>query len=155
MNPNTAIDQSAMLAAEMHERLFTIDTHCDTPTASLMKRGWDFSARHDFLLDGSQCDLPRLREGGMDAMVFAVYVPQAARTPAGNAVVHEMALRVLERTLAVLRENSASCGLATTANEALQLKAEGRRAIFLSLENAYSIGRDIAHVEKLSRALIT
>ncbi len=140
-----------MLAAGIHERVFTMDTHCDTPTASLIKRGWDFSVRHDFTVDGTQCDLPRLREGGMDAMVFAAYVPQAARTPAGYAVVHDMALRAIERTLAVLRENSKSCGLATTPDEALRLKAEGRCAIFLSLENAYSIGCDIGHVEKFHR----
>jgi membrane dipeptidase len=151
MNPSTATDEISMLAAGIHERVFTMDTHCDTPTASFMKRGWDFSVRHDFTVDGTQCDLPRLREGGMDAMVFAIYVPQAARTPAGYTVVHDMALRVVERTLAVLRENSASCGLATTPDEALQLKSEGRCAIFLSLENAYSIGRDIAHVEKFHR----
>jgi membrane dipeptidase len=151
MNPTTATDELSMLAAEIHERVFTIDTHCDTPTASLMKPGWDFSVRHDFTIDGSQCDLPRLREGGMDAMVFAAYVPQAARTPAGNAVVHDMALRCLERTHAVLRENSLSCGLALTPDDALRLKSEGRRAIFLSLENAYSIGREIANVEKFHR----
>lgn len=151
MNPSTATDELSILAREIHARLFTIDTHCDTPTASLMKPKWDFSARHDFTMDGSQCDLPRLREGGMDAMVFAVYVPQAARTPAGNAVVHDMALRCLERTHAVLRENRKSCGLATSADEALRLKSEGRCAIFLSLENAYSIGRDVGNVEKFYR----
>lgn len=140
-----------MLAAQIHERLFTIDTHCDTPTASLMKPGWDFAAKHDFTIDGSQCDLPRLREGGMDAMVFAVYVPQASRSPRGHAVVHDMALRCIERTHAVLRENSANCGLASSADDALRLKREGKRALFVSLENAYSLGSEPANVEKFHR----
>ena len=72
---------SADAAAALHERLFTIDTHSDTPTASFERDGWDFSARHDRVADDSQIDLPRMRAGGVDAMVFAVYVPQAARTP--------------------------------------------------------------------------
>lgn len=138
-------------ADALHERLFTIDTHCDTPTASLNKAGWDFAARHDYAVDGSQIDLPRLQAGGMDAMVFAVYVGQAARSPEGLAMAHELAVAAFERTHAVLREHAGACGLALTAADGLRLKAEGRRAIYLSIENAYSLGRDLGHVEKFHR----
>lgn len=138
-------------ARALHERLFTIDTHCDTPTASLSKPGWDFAAAHDFALDGSQIDLPRLQAGGMDAMVFAVYVGQAARSPEGLAMAHELAVAAFERTRVVLRENVARCALALTAADGPRLKAEGRRAIYLSVENAYSVGRDLGNVEKFYR----
>src|SRR5688500_17982902 len=121
-------------AAALHERLFTIDTHCDTPTASLVKPGWDFAARHEYAVDHSQCDRPRMRDGGMDAMVFAVYVGQAARSAEGLAVVHDIALRCFERTHAVLRENATACGLALTAADGLRLKSEGKCAIYLSIE---------------------
>jgi membrane dipeptidase len=144
-------DELTALAAKLHERVFTIDAHCDTPTASLTKPHWDFAAHHDFAVDGSQCDLPRMRSGGMDAMVFAVYVPQGARTAQGNAVVYDLAIRHLDRTHAVLRENRVTCGLATSAEEARQLKREGKRGIFLSLENAYSLGQDVGNVEKFHR----
>jgi membrane dipeptidase len=144
-------DELSTLAARIHERLFTIDTHCDTPTARLMTPDWDFGALHDVASDGSQCDLPRLRAGGMDAMVFAVYMAQAARSTQGNAVVHGLAIRCLERTHAVLRENSDRCGLALTADDARRMKAAGKCAIFLSLENAYSLGRDVGNVEKFHR----
>src|SRR5476651_1489478 len=105
-------------ADALHERLFTIDTHSDTPTSSFAREGWDFAARHDEAADHSQIDLPRMRAGGVDAMVFAVYVPQAARTPAGHAAVHELALRHFERTHAVLRQHPNECGLALTADDA-------------------------------------
>ena len=146
MNPPAA-DEAAVL----HERLFTLDTHSDTPTASLLKPGWDFAVRHDQTVDGSQCDLPRLRAGGMDAMVFAVYVGQAARSPEGLAVAHEVARHCFERTHEVLREHAAACALALTADDGLRLKGAGRRAIYLSIENAYSLGRDVANVEKFHR----
>ena len=142
------VDDLADLAARIHQRLFTIDTHCDTPTAGLMKPGWDFAARHDFAHDGSQCDLPRLREGGMDAMVFAAYVAQGARSPEGFALVHDMAVRCLARTRAAIDGNRDACDVALSAADARRLKAEGRCAIFLGLENAYSLGRDAANVEK-------
>src|SRR5687768_9224915 len=138
-------------AAQVHERLFTIDTHCDTPTAYLMKPGWNFGVRHELAIDGSQCDLPRLKEGGMDAMVFAIYVGQMARTTSGFALVHDFALRCVERTHRVFRENAAACELALSAADARRLKAARKRALFLSLENAYSIGRDAGNVEKFYR----
>ena len=56
-----------------------------------------------------------MREGGIDAMVFAVYVSQAARTPEGHAVAHELARSHFERTHEVLRQNAGACGLALTA----------------------------------------
>lgn len=137
-------------AAALHARLFTIDTHSDTPTASFLRDGWDFAARHDYATDHSQIDLLRMR-GAADAMVFAVYVPQAARTPAGHAAVHDLALRHFERAHAVLRQHAGECGLALSADDALRLKAADKRAIFLSIENSYSLGRDPANVEKFFR----
>ena len=138
-------------ARALHERLFTIDTHIDTPTASLMRPGWDFGARHDYADDHSQCDLPRMREGGVDALVFAVYVGQAGRSPEALAVAHDVAVRCFERTRTVLQENAPACGLALTPEDALRLKRDGKRAIFLSVENAYSLGRDLSHVAKVHR----
>jgi membrane dipeptidase len=136
---------------ELHERLFTIDTHSDTPTARLVRTDWDFGERHDYAIDGSQCDLPRMVTGGVDAMVFAVYAVQAARTGEGRGGAHEGALACLSRTHAVIAEQRAHCGLALSAADGLRLKAEGKRAIFLSLENAYSLGIDAGHVEKFYR----
>src|SRR5690349_17669498 len=104
-------------AEELHERLFVMDTHADTPTASLMTPGWDFCARHTWNGDGSQCALPRLQDGGVDAMVFAIYVMQAARTPEGYAAVHQRAMDVIERTRAVLQQQPEAYGLALTAED--------------------------------------
>ena len=141
------VSDAASAVAALHEQLFTLDTHIDTPTASLLRDGWDFGVRHDYAKDRSQCDLPRMREGGIDALVFAVYVGQLARTPEGLRLAHERALRCFERTHAVLRENAGACGLALTADDGLRLKAEGKRAIYLSIENAYSLGRDAGSVQ--------
>lgn len=135
-------------ARAFHARHFTIDTHCDTPTGSFMKPGWDFAARHDYAADHSQVDLPRMAAGGLAAMVFAGYIGQASRSPEGLARAHELVVRCFERTHTVLRVHAGGCGLALTADEALRLHAQGRRAIFLSIENAYSLGRDAGHVGK-------
>ena len=52
--------------AALHRRAIVIDTHVDTPQRMLFERGFDFAARHQ---DG-QLDLPRMREGGLDAAFF-------------------------------------------------------------------------------------
>lgn len=134
--------------SEIGSRLFTIDTHIDTPTASLMKAGWDFGVRHAFADDHSQCDLPRMEEGGIDAMFFAAYSTQAARVPAGFAMATARAVEVLNRTREVVQKNSARCALALTAEDGPRLKAEGKRAIYLSIENSYSLGLDLANVRR-------
>ena len=130
----------------LHERLFTIDTHLDTPTARLLRPDWDFGVAHEVTADGSQCDLPRMRAGGLDAAVFAAYTGQNARTPEADALVHAHARRALERTHEVLAEHASECGLALTAADGPRLKAEGRRAIYLSIENSYPLGRDAGRV---------
>lgn len=132
----------------LHDTLFTIDTHIDTPTARLMNDDWDFAAPHDFLVDGSQCDLPRMKAGGIDALVFAVYSSQGARTPEGFAQAHDRALQVFQRTREVIERNGRACGLALTAADAVRLKQDGRRAIYLSIENSYPLGRDVGNVAK-------
>ena len=142
LSPAAATSQVAAL----HERLFTIDTHIDTPTASLLREGWDLGAHHDYATDRSQCDLPRMREGGIDALFFATYVGQLARTPEGLAAAHRRARLILDRTHEALQKNSAAGGLALTADDGPRLKSEGKRAIYLSLENAYSLGRDAGNV---------
>jgi len=81
-------------------------------------------------------------EGGLDAVVLAAYFMQAARTAEGHAIAHAAVRGILERTRTAIATNAGQCGLALTADDALRLKAEGKRAIFLSTENAYSLGTD-------------
>jgi membrane dipeptidase len=137
-----AADLSARADA-LHARIFTIDTHIDTPTLSLARNGWDISRRHDPLEDWSQCDIPRMREGGLDAAVFAIYVEQKERTAAGYEAVRDKAFGVIERVLATIEQRPEDCALALDSADGLRLAASGRRAIFLSIENGYAIGRSL------------
>lgn len=57
-------------AEALHRRAVVIDTHCDT-TQRLLDRHWDISKRDPF----GHVDLPRLRDGAVDAIFFAVYAP--------------------------------------------------------------------------------
>lgn len=131
-----------------HDGFFTFDTHIDTPTASLMREGWDFAARHDRAADRTQCDLPRMAEGGIDALGFAVFVTQAARTPAGFALAHGKALQVFARIHETVARHADRCGIALRADDGPRLKAEGKHALYLAIENSYSLGLDAGNVAK-------
>lgn len=133
----------AARAAAWHARIFTIDTHIDTPTLSLRRPDWDIAQRHDRATDFSQLDFPRMRDGGLKAGVFAVYVDQGPRTPEGYAAVRDNALRTFRRVQAVAERFPEQCGLALTAADGPRLMAAGKRALYLSVENGYAIGQDL------------
>ena len=55
-----------------HEDCLVLDGHTDVPT-----RLWECPANLGERLADRHVDLPRLREGGVDALVFALYVPSS------------------------------------------------------------------------------
>jgi membrane dipeptidase len=137
----------AARAAALHARIFTIDTHVDTPTGSLRRAGWDISQRHDVATDYSQCDFPRMREGGLKAAVFAVFLPQGPRTPEGLAAARDGALRAFLNVHKVAARFPDQCELAFTADDGPRIMATGKRAIYLSIENGYAIGQDLTLIK--------
>jgi membrane dipeptidase len=137
----------AARAAALHARIFTIDTHLDTPTYSLLWPGWDIAQRHDMREDASFCDFPRMREGGLKAAVFAVYLEQGPLTLAGYAAVRDRTLRTFVRVHEMAARLPGECALALSADDGVRIAESGRRAIFLSIENGYAIGKDLTLVK--------
>ncbi len=134
-----------------HERAFTVDTHCDTPF-KLLEKGWDIGQYHKTGERGSGCqDLPRMKEGGLDASFFAVFVGQGPRTPEGHAKAREKAGAILDAMDAMVGKYPDLCGRALTPADARRLEKEGKRAIFIGMENGYPIGRDPALIDSFYR----
>ncbi len=131
-------------ALRIHQRVLTVDTHCDTPF-KLLEKGWDIGKYHQPGQPGSGCqDLPRMKEGGLDATFFAVFVAQGKRTPEGHARAREKAAAILDAMDDMFRKYSALCGLALSARDARKLEKQGKRAIFIGMENGYPLGHDPA-----------
>ncbi len=63
-------------AMAIHQRLMTLDTHLDTPALLDGPRGYDITKRHSVDREGSQVDLPRMKDGGLDGGFWAIYMPQ-------------------------------------------------------------------------------
>ena len=123
--------------------MIVLDTHLDTPTRFDDGR-WDFAERHRYDWDGSQVDLPRMAEGGLDGGFFVIYTRQGELTPAGYAEARDAALVRAAAIHRVIGENRGSMGLALTAADAERLHREGKRIAFLSIENSWPLGEDLS-----------
>jgi membrane dipeptidase len=126
-----------------HDRALVLDTHFDTP-ANLAEPGWSILERHDPALDGSQVDLPRMNEGGVDGGFFVIFTPQKDRGPAGNAQARDHAIGravVIREMLAAHPEHFA---LATTSQDAAAIGRDGRKFVYMSLENGSPVADDLS-----------
>ncbi len=139
-----SIESQALL---WHERALTVDTHCDTPF-KLLEKGWDIGQYHKPGERGSGCqDLPRMKEGGLDASFFAVFVGQGPRTAEGHARAREKAVAILDAMDAMYKKYPDLCGRALTPQDARCLEKQGKRAIFIGMENGYPLGHDPALID--------
>ena len=140
---NISLSSSAL---ELHDRILTLDSHADTPLR-LIEPGFDLAERHDPHETGSKLDYPRMIEGGLDAVFFAAFVAQGIRDDDGHTRARELALQMLDAVWASAEKNSDIVGIALNPEDAAVLEAEGKRAIYLSIENGYPIGNDLKNVE--------
>lgn len=137
-------------AAKIHATCLPLDAHADVPMVlsvpgfNLRERGVPESILH-------QIDFPRWREGAVAGVFFAVWTAQGPRTPEGHAYAAALAERLFARTHAFLATNADLAGLARTADDLGRLHSEGRAAVFLGVENAWPLGRDLALVERFRR----
>ncbi len=137
-------------ALALHRRMLVLDSHIDT--ARLLEQpGWNVLERHDTARDLSQLDWPRLREGGLDGAFWAIYTPQGSRDLEGRAAAVEHGLAQLMRLRDLVARHPQQFGLAVSSEDALRLAAEGRHAVFISMENAEPLASDPALLETYQR----
>ena len=119
-----------------------IDTHIDTAQRVLIE-GVDLTQR---LKDG-MVDIPRLREGGMNAPFFALWVPTFYK--GAEAVRRTLDLRDAMQTL--LDKHPEQIELATSAAEIERIAKTGKIAAVLSLEGGHQIADDLAVLRMYQR----
>jgi len=123
-----------------------VDGHNDLPWAARELTRYDFEALDvSSRLTSTQTDLPRLREGGVGAQFWSVFVPSTL--PEGEAVV-----ATLEQVDAVHRMVATWPGelaLALTADDVDAARAGGRIASLLGAEGGHSIGSSLAALRAL------
>ncbi|MCI0753285.1 dipeptidase [Teichococcus vastitatis] len=122
-------------AHAVHAATLTLDTHVDIP--------WpDTPDPRD--ATGRCVDFPKMRAGGLRAVVFAAYLPQGPRTPEQHA---QAALRA-EAMLRVIRATGAGedCRIVTRAAELEALAGNRQLGVLLAVENGYGMGEDVSRL---------
>ena len=133
-------------ALKIHDRVLTVDTHADTPLR-MIEPGFDLAERHDPLETGSKVDYPRMKEGGLDAIFFAAFVSQDIRDDDGNERAKKLVIQMIDSVVSSTEQNASLVGLALTPQDAYELEKDGKRAIYLAIENGYPIGSDLKNIE--------
>ena len=140
--PTETDDQLVERARGIHERVLTIDTHDDIPFTFA-------TAEVDPGLRGDrQVDLPKMREGGLDAAFFIVYVGQTARTPENYAQARADAMTKFEAIHRMTDEMYPDqIELAYTADDIERIASSGKLVAAIGIENGYVIGTDLSLLE--------
>ncbi len=140
-------EQLVERAKKIHEAAYTIDSHVDTPMW-LTRSGFDYGERHNRNSHRSKLDLPRMKEGGLDGVFFAVFVGQGSRDSIGNANAKAKADLVIDSISSMLETYSDEMELAVNSDDLKRIADNGKRAIFLGMENGYPIGNDLSLIDK-------
>jgi membrane dipeptidase len=143
-----AAESSAARAARIHKEAIVVDTHIDT-TMMLGREGWDFMVRHQPVKgeDSNHVDLPRAKEGGLDAAFFSIYMPGTITGP--EAVKRSLILIDHVRSLAEKHPNEIV--LATTAAEVRAAHKAGKFAALMGMEGGHMIDDSLAVLRDYQR----
>ncbi|MEQ9439767.1 MAG: membrane dipeptidase [Cyclobacteriaceae bacterium] len=128
---------------ELHRQALVMDGHTHVMSRELLM-GTDIGQRYS---DGT-VDLPRAKEGGVDAMFFSVYTPEhyyPGRLETKNT------FRVVELALDQIENNSDMIELALNASDIERINQKGKMAAFLDLEGGYDLDGDLNLLRALHR----
>ncbi|WP_224491145.1 dipeptidase [Robertkochia flava] len=131
------------LARSIHEKVITIDTHCD-----INVNNFTDSINYTQELD-TQITLPKMEAGGLDAAWFIVYTGQDELNAEGYEKAYANAISKFEAIHRLTEEIAPEAiELAYTAEDVRNIAAKGKKVALIGIENGYPVGTDINNVKK-------
>jgi membrane dipeptidase len=127
----------------VHARAIVVDSHDDTTQRLLFEKGFDIGARHE----NGNIDIPRMREGGLDALFFSIWVPSDVTGP----IAVKRALQLIDRVHEAVRQHPNDLVLATTAAEIRRAAAEKKIAALMGMEGGHMIDDDLGTLRDYAR----
>jgi membrane dipeptidase len=132
-------------ADAVHRRAVSIDMHADT-VQFMVDEGADINAR----LETTHLDAVRMREGGLDAQFFSIWVePQYYGLKGERAVAR--ADEQIKAVRALAEQHPETWTLATTAADVRRAADEGKLAALLGLEGGYAVDEKLESIERYYR----
>ncbi|MDR2918932.1 MAG: gamma-glutamyl-gamma-aminobutyrate hydrolase family protein [Tannerella sp.] len=125
----------------LHNKIITIDSHTDTPM--IFPGSFDLGIK-----EGGKVNLPFMEEGKLDAAFMVAYIPQGARDEEASQKATDYATERLSQIIRQKEINSGRMDIARTPDDLVCLKQQGKKAIFLGIENGYAIGKNIENLQR-------
>ena len=122
-----------------HHSSFVADLHDDTPLKIL--KGLDLGERNTV----GQIDIPRMKEGGMDLIFFAIWMDSINYVDNDNA--YKKANEIIDAVEAVEQKYPTKIRLIRSADEALSTVEDGMIAGTFGMEGGYAIENDLSKLE--------
>ena len=140
------------VAKQLHKRILTLDTHCDTPM--FFPQGIRFDQRDPRIL----VDLHKMSEGHQDAVTMAAYLPQpklgetfSSKVAFDVAGPTQYADLIFDKIEDIVSKNSAYLSIARTPADLYSDKRKGRKSIMLGIENGLALNHDLSNVKHFAQ----
>lgn len=140
------------VAKDLHRRILTLDTHCDTPM--FFPQGIHFEQRDPRIL----VDMHKMTEGRQDAVIMVAYLPQpklgetfSSKVPFNVDGPLQYADLIFDKIEEIVNANSRYISIARTPSDLYEDKRNGRHSIMLGIENGLALNHDVANVRYFAR----
>lgn len=140
------------VAKDLHRRILTLDTHCDTPM--FFPQGIHFEQRDPRIL----VDMHKMTEGRQDAVIMVAYLPQpklgetfSSKVPFKVDGPLQYADLIFDKIEEIVNANSRYISIARTPSDLYEDKRNGRHSIMLGIENGLALNHDVANVRYFAR----
>ena len=140
------VSDSALVAKArgIHDRVVALDTHVDIDPRN-------FTTDHPNYTDrlNTQVNLPKMFEGGLDAVFFSIYVGQGALTPEGYQRAYESDMEKFASVHRLAEQLAPDkIEIAYHADDVPKIAAKGKKVALMGVENAYGVGTDLTNIRK-------
>ena len=115
---------------DIHHRVLTLDTHCDTPM--FFPQNVDFGKRDPKLL----VDLHKMTEGHQDATIMVAYLPQTMPLSDKPKAYTD---QIFDKIEAIVAKHSQHIAIARTPDDLWMHKHQGKKSIMLGIENGHAL----------------
>lgn len=128
-------------AKNIHKQIVTLDSHTDTPM--IFPGSFDIGKK-----EGGKVNLPFMEEGRIDATVMVAYIPQGERDTASLQQATAYAKERLQQVRRQAELHPDRMEIADNVKDILRIKAAGKKAILLGVENGYAIGKQLDNIQQ-------
>lgn len=128
-------------AKQLMSRIFSLDTHNDQPCR------YDDGAKLAIRMF-NQVSLPKMVEGYVDGAFIIDWISQKELEEAPTKAAMEHCNVIFNMIHEDAAANSEYCGIVRNEAEARAMKASGKKALFIGIENSYGLGKDLDNIRK-------